>query len=58
MIARIGIVTVSDRASRGEYDDRGGPAIRDYFADVLTSPFESVERQRPSVTNFCPVLVS
>ena len=26
-IARIGIVTVSDRASRGEYEDRGGPAI-------------------------------
>jgi molybdopterin adenylyltransferase len=47
MIARIGIVTVSDRASRGEYDDRGGPAIRDYFADVLTSPFESVERIIP-----------
>jgi molybdopterin adenylyltransferase len=27
MAARIGIVTVSDRASRGEYEDRGGPAI-------------------------------
>ena len=27
-IARIGILTVSDRASRGEYEDRGGPAIR------------------------------
>ena len=26
--ARIGIVTVSDRASRGEYEDKGGPAIR------------------------------
>ncbi|HID73667.1 MAG TPA: molybdopterin adenylyltransferase, partial [Thermoplasmata archaeon] len=24
--ARIGIVTVSDRASRQEYEDRGGPA--------------------------------
>jgi len=45
--ARIGIVTVSDRASRGEYEDRGGPAIRDYFADVLTSPFEPVERVIP-----------
>lgn len=22
---RIGIVTVSDRASRGEYEDKGGP---------------------------------
>ena len=44
---RIGIVTVSDRASRGEYEDRGGPAIRDYFADVLTSPFEPVARVIP-----------
>ena len=26
---RIGIVTVSDRASQGVYEDRGGPAIRD-----------------------------
>lgn len=47
MTARIGIVTVSDRASRGEYDDRGGPAIRDYFVDVLTSPFEAVARVIP-----------
>lgn len=45
--ARIGIVTVSDRASRGEYEDRGGPAIHDYFADVLTSPFEPVARVIP-----------
>lgn len=45
--ARIGIVTVSDRASRGEYEDRGGPAIGDYFADVLTSPFEPVARVIP-----------
>lgn len=25
---RVGIITVSDKASRGERDDRGGPAIR------------------------------
>lgn len=43
-IARIGVVTVSDRASRGEYEDRGGPAIRDYLAEILTSPFEPVVR--------------
>lgn len=42
--ARIGIVTVSDRASRGEYEDRGGPAIRDYLNEVLTSPWEAVAR--------------
>ncbi len=43
-VARIGIVTVSDRASRGVYEDRGGPAIRDYLAEVLASPFEPVAR--------------
>lgn len=42
--ARIGIVTVSDRASRGEYEDRGGPAIREYLGEVLTSPWEPVAR--------------
>ncbi|MDG1895922.1 MAG: molybdopterin adenylyltransferase [Fuerstiella sp.] len=35
--AHIGILTISDRASRGEYEDRGGPAIREYLADVLCS---------------------
>ena len=43
-IGKIGIVTVSDRASRGEYEDRSGPAIRDYLADVLASPWEPVGR--------------
>lgn len=42
--ARIGIVTVSDRASRGEYEDRGGPAIREYLDEVLVSPWEPATR--------------
>jgi molybdopterin adenylyltransferase len=41
-VARIGVVTVSDRASRGEYVDRGGPAIREYLTEVLASPWEPV----------------
>lgn len=45
--ARIGIVTVSDRASRGEYEDLGGPAIRQYLDDVLTSPWQSIARVIP-----------
>ncbi|MGY8768450.1 MAG: molybdopterin adenylyltransferase [Pirellulales bacterium] len=45
--ARIGIVTVSDRASRGEYEDRGGPAIRDYLERVLSSQWEPVHRVIP-----------
>ncbi len=42
--ARIGVLTVSDRASRGEYEDLGGPAIRDYLDEVLTSPWEPVSK--------------
>jgi len=43
-VARIGIVTVSDRASRGQYEDRGGPAIRDYLRNVLSCSWEPVAR--------------
>ena len=34
---RIGVLTVSDRASRGEYEDLGGPAIREYLQKTLVS---------------------
>ena len=30
-----GVLTVSDRATRGEYEDRGGPAIREYLQRVI-----------------------
>jgi len=43
-IARIGILTISDRASRGEYEDKGGPAIHAWFTRVLGSPWEAVAR--------------
>ena len=45
--ALIGILTVSDRASRGEYADEGGPAIRGYLAEVLTNPWQAVEQIVP-----------
>jgi molybdopterin adenylyltransferase len=41
---RIGIVTVSDRASRGEYEDRGGPAIRACLEEILSCAWEAVPR--------------
>jgi len=44
---RIGIVTVSDRASRGQYEDRGGPAIRDCLSEILSCPWEAVPRLIP-----------
>ncbi len=43
----IGIVTVSDRASRGVYQDLGGPAIRDELARYLTTPWRPVARLVP-----------
>ncbi|MCY4464436.1 MAG: molybdopterin adenylyltransferase [Chloroflexi bacterium] len=42
MQAKIGIVTVSDRAHRGIYEDRGGPAIRAYLDEVLSKPWQPV----------------
>ena len=36
----IGVVTVSDRASRGEYEDRGGPAVIEYLKQTVTSEIE------------------
>ncbi len=46
-VARIGILTVSDRASRGEYEDKGGPAIQAWFTRVLSSPWQAVARVIP-----------
>ena len=37
----IGILTVSDRASKGEYEDRGGPAILEYLTEVLKTEWEA-----------------
>ena len=43
-IAKIGIVTVSDRASAGVYEDRGGPAIHEYFTKYLSNSWQPVAR--------------
>ena len=45
--ARIGVLVVSDRASRGEYEDKGGPAIRETFDAYLRSPWEPIYRCIP-----------
>jgi molybdopterin adenylyltransferase len=46
-VARIGILTISDRASRGEYEDKGGPAIHAWFTRVLTSEWQAVAKVIP-----------
>lgn len=38
----VGILTVSDRASRGDYEDGGGPAIRAYLETAITGPWRAV----------------
>ena len=47
MNAKIGIVTISDRASTGVYEDLSGPAIRDTMKAYLRSPWEEVYRLIP-----------
>lgn len=37
---RIFVVTISDRASRGEYEDISGPAIESWLKAAITSPHE------------------
>lgn len=46
-MVRIGVVTVSDRASRGEYEDLGGPAIVDYLTRHIANEWEPVRRIVP-----------
>jgi molybdopterin adenylyltransferase len=44
---RIGILTVSDRASAGIYRDESGPAIEQFLGEVLTTPWVAVRRVVP-----------
>ena len=41
---RFGILTASDRATAGEYEDRSGPAINQFLEEALTSPWEVSRR--------------
>lgn len=47
MTARIGIVTLSDRASAGVYEDLSGKAIQELLAEWLHTPWEAVYRLIP-----------
>ncbi len=38
--AKIGVLTVSDRASKGVYEDMSGKAIIEYLREVIITPFE------------------
>lgn len=43
----IGLVSISDRASSGVYEDKGLPALQDWLADTLANPLEFVARLIP-----------
>lgn len=45
--ARIAIVTVSDRAARGDYEDKGGPGAENWLRDVIVSPMDIVRHIVP-----------
>ena len=44
---RIGLVSISDRASSGTYEDQGLPALRDWLGRALKNPVEYVQRLIP-----------
>lgn len=44
---KIGIVSVSDRASRGVYEDKGLPALKEWLGRALLNPVEFEERLIP-----------
>ena len=46
---RIGLVSISDRASAGSYEDQGIPALQDWLAKALRTPWSAHTRLIPDV---------
>lgn len=46
-MARIAVLTVSDRAHSGVYEDRSGPACEAWLREVITSDMEILRRITP-----------
>ncbi|WP_205677433.1 molybdopterin adenylyltransferase [Aquitalea denitrificans] len=44
---KIGLVSVSDRASTGVYQDQGIPALQDWLSSAICSPFSTLTRLIP-----------
>jgi molybdopterin adenylyltransferase len=44
---KIGLISISDRASKGEYEDQGIPNLKSWLQKALTSPFETIEKIIP-----------
>ena len=46
-LLRIGLVSISDRASAGVYQDQGIPALQEWFTTALSSPWNILTRLIP-----------
>ena len=46
-MCRFGVLTASDRASVGDYEDLSGPAIEQFLDEAITSPWEVIRRLVP-----------
>ncbi|MCC6533080.1 MAG: molybdopterin adenylyltransferase [Burkholderiales bacterium] len=46
-LLRIGLVSISDRASQGVYADQGIPALQEWFKAALRTPWRTVTRLIP-----------
>ncbi len=46
-ILKIGLVSISDRASSGIYQDAGIPALQEWFTRTLKSPWQAITRLIP-----------
>jgi molybdopterin adenylyltransferase len=70
-VVPIGVVTVSDRAFRGIYEDAGGPGIEAALARILATPWRAARRlvpdERPDIEaalcqladiEHCPLIVT
>jgi molybdopterin adenylyltransferase len=44
---KVGLVSISDRASSGVYEDKGIPALKEWFGAALTSPWRLESRLIP-----------
>ena len=44
---KIGLVSVSDRASQGVYADQGIPELKQWLEQAMATPFSVVERLIP-----------